>query len=192
MASEDDRDRGNAFGREIRRERGEVRVTPQPDFLPSEFDISVDIKGEATAVEVTPGRYLFALLDRVAGRPEMSFFDDLSGDPKERWKKLETMSGSAPLPRKEWPRLVTFGDLNEPKSVSLVDPDDLALVFGPGVRLKSIIIEMTNEPVGEFRLLALLPWLEIGVTKQLGPGTGRATNIPFYRRVAYASFVQDE
>lgn len=46
-----------------------------------------------------------------------------------------------------YPILVTFGDMADPKSVKKVDPDNLAATFGKGVKLKWITVEPTNDPV---------------------------------------------
>jgi hypothetical protein len=48
---------------------------------------------------------------------------------------------------KFWPRMVTFGDLDDPKSVKAVNPDNLAAAFGEGVSLEGISVEITDEPV---------------------------------------------
>lgn len=57
------------------------------------------------------------------------------------------------------PRLVTFRDLKDPKTVAAVDPGDLAASFGAGVRLKDITLEMTDDPVTQ-GIAGYLPWLE--------------------------------
>ncbi|MGL6211101.1 MAG: hypothetical protein ACRC14_14875, partial [Paracoccaceae bacterium] len=44
---------------------------------------------------------------------------------------------------------VTFADISDPASVELVDPENLAASFGPGVRLKSVVLEVTDEGVTE-------------------------------------------
>lgn len=61
------------------------------------------------------------------------------------------------LSLKDFPLIVTFKDMNDPKSVEAVKPDNLAAVFGAGVHLKDITIETTKESV---------TW---GVEKYLGP-----------------------
>jgi hypothetical protein len=51
------------------------------------------------------------------------------------------------LPQWLYPLLVTFGDINDPKSVQRVDPANLAASFGPGIRLKRITVEVTDDDV---------------------------------------------
>jgi hypothetical protein len=60
------------------------------------------------------------------------------------------------VPVEQYPLMVTFADLADPASVALVDPNDLAATFGPGVRLKAVTLEVTDAPVMEERVEALL------------------------------------
>ena len=46
-----------------------------------------------------------------------------------------------------YPMLVRFRDANDPKTVELVDPKDLAKSFGKGVKLRRIYMTITDEPV---------------------------------------------
>ncbi len=70
------------------------------------------------------------------------------------------------------PQLVTFRNIEDPKSVELVygsrfnpstqktDPvDDFEGIFGTGVRLKDITVETTDEPITR-GIDKVLPWLE--------------------------------
>ncbi len=47
------------------------------------------------------------------------------------------------------PDLVTFGDVNNPKSVMLVDPNNLSVTLGPGVSWRSMTLEATDEPLSK-------------------------------------------
>ena len=64
---------------------------------------------------------------------------------------VDTVVRSGPIPKEllfeKYPILVTFGDLRDPRSVIAIDPADLAKAFGPGVVLKRITVQMTNDPV---------------------------------------------
>ncbi|SDG66423.1 hypothetical protein SAMN05216338_10023 [Bradyrhizobium sp. Rc2d] len=64
----------------------------------------------------------------------------------------------AELPLKDLPVLARFGDPNVPTSVALVDPRDLAASFGPGVTLKNVTVEITDDPITT-GIDARLPWL---------------------------------
>jgi hypothetical protein len=116
------------------------------------------VGGEAVVVEVKPGRYLFALLDGI--KPD-TFQVMLPGEaPLEVAKKLATMRGQKVVPSSLYPKLVTFTDVNSPASVKEVKPDNLADAFGPGYSLKSVMLEITDEPVTKGRAEKLLPWLK--------------------------------
>ncbi|MFN3819785.1 hypothetical protein [Blastomonas sp.] len=45
------------------------------------------------------------------------------------------------------PMLVRFRDITDPTTVERVDPDDLAISFGEGVRLRRVTIQLTDDPV---------------------------------------------
>jgi hypothetical protein len=57
------------------------------------------------------------------------------------------------------PVLVRFDNLNDPTSVVLVDPLDLAASFGPGVAFKGATVEITDDPITH-GIEARLPWLK--------------------------------
>jgi hypothetical protein len=122
-------------------------------------------RGEATAVEVLPGRWLFALLDdqerfllshHQRGRATM-----MQAARRLRADKIGvTLTPEIPPGTflRLFPTLVTFDDITDPKTVQLVDPADLEAAFGAGVRLKSVTLVATNERVIEGRLEPLLAW----------------------------------
>ena len=69
-----------------------------------------------------------------------------------------------------YPQMVRFRDIRDPKSVEAVDTDDLAKSFGPGVTLKRITVQITDDPV-TVGIRKRLAWLE-------NVGKTRATLIP--------------
>ncbi|WP_295078242.1 hypothetical protein [Tabrizicola sp.] len=75
------------------------------------------------------------------------------------------------LPREAWPMLVAFDDITKPETVREVDPADLAAVFGEGVRLQTVTLEITEEAVTEGRVERVLGWLA-------AVGRARGTLIP--------------
>ncbi len=119
-----------------------------------------DLTGEAVVVEVTPGRYLFALLKgagtteymgsvagaSIAGREGRVIDGALFDEVRD---KRDRAAGVITVPDYQYPMLVTFGDIDDPASVRLVDPADLAASFGPGVRLKAVTLEVTEDAVTE-------------------------------------------
>jgi hypothetical protein len=72
---------------------------------------------------------------------------------------ISTLSATRELTPKQYPLLVTFGDINDPASVKRVDPDNLELAFGPGYALQSITLSITDEPVTKGGVEKVLGWL---------------------------------
>lgn len=64
------------------------------------------------------------------------------------------------MPREHYPLLVTFEDINHPASVRRVNPGDLSATFGPGYRLNTITLSITDEPVTEEKVETVLGWLK--------------------------------
>jgi hypothetical protein len=131
---------------------------------------SYSLTGEAVVVEVAPGRYLFALLTGAGTTEYMGSVAAASIIGAEGrvisaklFGEVEAKRGRAAgvilVPEQQYPLMVTFADLAEPASVKLVDPNDIAATFGPGVRLKAVTLEVTDEPVTEGRVKAVLGWL---------------------------------
>lgn len=162
------------------------------------------VRGEAVAVEVLPGRWLFALLsgdDDALGQADQLIYttfrlganlnvsvrtyEALMADLRS--KPLDT---PAPVPAESYPLLVTFDDIAKPETVREVDPADMAATFGPGVTLKGVTLEVTDEEVTGSDLRKLLGWLGPYPEPALGPATGRTTNIPFYRNVHMGDFIR--
>lgn len=119
--------------------------------------------GEAVAVDLGPRGTLYMLLSARGrdGRPTASpshalllidvFRSALGEDADHRNKdlvrRLQVLRGSAGVPKGKVPFLVRFRDERDPKTVEAVDPDNLAAAFGEGVRLGSVTIEITDDPV---------------------------------------------
>lgn len=56
--------------------------------------------------------------------------------------RRDRASGVIAVPEYQYPMLVTFDDITKPETVREVDPEDLAAVFGEGVRLKAVTLEI--------------------------------------------------
>lgn len=113
--------------------------------------------GEAPTVDLGGGRFLFALLcgpdwqrdvfgivsavlsysELKLGRPDDSLM--------QRMKKANETKPSAKLGRGQYPILVTFTDVNEPKSVIEVARNDLAASFGAGYALEEITFQVVDQ-----------------------------------------------
>ncbi len=113
-------------------------------------------RGEAVVVEVLPGKFLFALIEDNKPQDELLFFPGEA--PLASTYKLKRMKGKpVTVPESHYPMLVTFTDITDPKSVVEVKPDELDRHFGPGVQLKAITLEITDDPVTEGAVEKVLP-----------------------------------
>ena len=128
--------------------------------------ISFGLKGEAVAVDLGNGRTLFALLrgaegsqgdaaayqarligDAIRGGGAASAAIDVQDQSVMQVRAQVDEGLRVELPRGQYPMLVMFGDLGDPTSVERVEPSNMAATFGPGVTLKRITVEVTDEPV---------------------------------------------
>jgi hypothetical protein len=129
-----------------------------------------DLTGEAVVIEVMPGRYLFALLKgagtteymgsvaaaSIAGREGRVLDQALFSEVHYRSNRAR---GVITVPVYQYPMLVTFDDISKPETVQEVDPEDLAAVFGEGVLLRAVTLEITEEAVTEGRVEGVLGWM---------------------------------
>jgi hypothetical protein len=170
-----------------------------PLVLPEARGVRSLVVGEAVVVEVTPGRYLFALLSGSGDQyrdathwvypaynlsAAGSYFGAMS------IVMSQVYDTPIPLPPEGWPLMVTFADIADPTSVSRVDPNDLAASFGEGVRLKAVTLEITDAEVTYGRLEELVTWLGQYPEPHLIPGDGRSMDIPFGMTVAHGDFIR--
>jgi hypothetical protein len=136
--------------------------------LPEARGVRGRVTGEAVVVEVAPGQYLFARLSgsgedkRDASHWVYPAYDpSAAGSYGAAMMKVQSQrfDTPVPLPPEGWPMLVTFDDITKPDTVRRVDPEDLAEVFGEGVRLKAVTLEITEDAVTVGRVVPVLPWL---------------------------------
>jgi hypothetical protein len=79
------------------------------------------------------------------GRPEWGRF---GADDNIGWsKRLSTMSGTRELTGDLTPLLVWFENINDPKTVQQVLPENLPQIFGAKVRFVRAWISLTHDPV---------------------------------------------
>ena len=145
-----------------------------------------DVKGEAIPLKVSEKKYLFLLI----GLPQdyiNQINTPLTG-PQVRSADADSIGWEIDLEKA--PMLVTFDNINDPKSVKqvhftsyqefdhfeIVDkgndtaPQQEAIMatkepnaeelLGPNVSLSSIHVERTNEPITHGRIAEVLPWLK--------------------------------
>ncbi len=95
-----------------------------------------------------------------------------------------------------YPLIVAFKDEDDPKSIYLVELDDLSPAFGRRVKFQNIFLEITDEEITTGELFKHLPWLK----KRYGIGFGRMPKDRKARRrdrsyksyINYGSFIQSE
>lgn len=112
--------------------------------------------GEAVAVDLPGGQVLFALLKTHAIHEDMAGLSMTTLDPlfrndvvesAERIAKRDGIRSPAEVAPKDFPLLVRFRDPNAPATLELVDPADVAALFGSGFEMMRITIEVTDDPV---------------------------------------------
>jgi len=146
------------------------------------YPLQFGARGEAAFVELPGNRYLFALL--TGGPPDSGpktnavniFADHLPHRGIERFAVLSRSRFKQDIPLSHYPLLVTFTDINDPDTVQEVNPDDLSTTFGPGVSLKSITLEITDEAVTEGKIESVLGWWLAQGTERKGPPSFRVPN----------------
>jgi len=136
-----------------------VNAGTTPKWLPGEGagGMGSETIGEASFVEIAPGKYLFALLGNELDRTLTIFLPEIA-DTKEKAAHLETLRETRDVPREKYPLLVTFLDAADPRTVQKVDPDNLAASFGAGVALKRVTLEITDETVTDGGIARILGW----------------------------------
>jgi hypothetical protein len=131
--------------------------------LPEARKVHFKLRGEAVVLEVSPGRYLFVLLNDLPDATTVFFPGLWHGDAAPL---LPDLRETRQLKPEQYPLLVTFDDINDPASVRRVDPNNLSATFGPGFRLNAITLSITDEPVTEGVVEKVLEWLEALGRKQ--------------------------
>jgi hypothetical protein len=114
--------------------------------LPEQQPDPATLKGEALVME-TPDGPIFVLLSLSrSGQGPLSFavlrafYSSEDADGKAIAKRLGKQTGiKAELPREDWPMMVRFRDINDPKSVERVSPADVGVT--------RIMLETTNDPM---------------------------------------------
>ncbi len=148
---------GYSVTRQLAYESPEVWIIGFPGTVGS------GIRGEAVVVEVAPGKYLFALLGLGIHEEKVfaEYFEDVKDQPfAVRMQRLASIRDKRVLDADRYPTLVTFGNINDPKTVKKVDPDNLAASFGKGFSLKSITIEILppSTPITKGKVEKVLGW----------------------------------
>tara|TARA_R110000772_G_scaffold73353_11_gene160431 strand:+ start:328 stop:1089 length:762 start_codon:yes stop_codon:yes gene_type:complete len=169
---------GLVSGHAVRR----VQVRESTELsIPSPGSLRTKTIGEAVAVDLPNGETLFTLVSLSDSTTESAIVPEDWVAP-EGQKYSEAVARylaarkdqSFQLARDRWepgykdkkhpkhisnyPLFVRFRDVDDPKTIEFVDPDDLTFSFGNGYDLKGITVQITDEHVTQ-SILARLPWL---------------------------------
>jgi len=150
----------------------EASYSIQPDWLWAGPSTHVRIVGYAPTVDLGENGLLFLTFvdatrtpdqERERNRQASCGFNDIGCLPFAAYHKpgvnrdfsqrkvalneLRRQSGPRDVPFAVLPKLVRFRDINDPHTLAVVSPDDLAASFGPGVELKRVILQLTDEPI---------------------------------------------
>lgn len=143
------------------------------------------LKGEAVPVKIGEKGYLFLLLSGPdKWGPDPTYYPgaiqgNVSRIGQEKWDVQSEMI----------PIMATFSDLNDSRTVSLVDPNNLAASFGLGVTLDSVHVERTNEKYTVGQIEAILPWLNsIGFNNLSGEFSTGNQGDPLSTRLSASNF----
>ncbi len=158
-----------------------------------------NIRGEAVAVDLPKGETLFILLSSTSNVDWAAWLHQivkLENSPEDQalyYSRIAANRQIWPVPRTKeyfgnkevhdnYPYFVRFRDIKDPKSVEQVDPDDLAKTFGPGVKLKSLTVQMTDEPVtkGIEKRLPRSFWKNWGAIHKKEMDKGKIAENPYF------------
>ncbi len=149
--------------RVVKAEKGGVLAPPEAR------GVSSKLTGEAVVANLGNGKYLFVLLGNGNSIAQKVFSKEAGTEtrPFIKWpqwaKNIANVSGAREIPGSNRPMFVTFTNINDPKTVKRVTPFNLEASFGAGYKLKSITLEITDEPVTKGVIEGVLGWL--GTTK---------------------------
>lgn len=170
----------------------EVTAQNQPRVTPESGGVLTKAYGEAVYVDLGDGRNLVALL---ASGPTAAGVDypqhlvprhfGLTGEERDL-VQYSNLSGSWTLSAGELPTFVTFADTKDPGTARVQNPADLERTFGARVRLRDVLVEMTNDQV-TVGIEQRLPWIKEWIAKGLaGRINGRSgvfvANVPYFKR----------
>ncbi len=127
----------------------DLRVNPR--ITPETSVYAVKVKGKVMVMDLGEKGIFFVLFESRRGRSSdygyEIIFPNMGGTSVDTIRAYSQMRSKKELEFDKLPLLVRFRDINDPKTVELVDPNDLEKTFGKGVKLVSATLEMTDEPV---------------------------------------------
>ncbi|HWG05086.1 MAG TPA: hypothetical protein VG271_08735, partial [Beijerinckiaceae bacterium] len=158
----------------------EFKATSPPSWLEEMWNVQSRARGEAAVVDLGERGLLFVTLSgQNLSIDSISYFDELPwsvfwrtsqapdkvggarnvGSFSDRTRLIASSQTRIELNRDEIPLLVHFRNVNDPTSVEIVDPTNLAASFGSGTSLLRVTLEITRDPVSR-GIGNVLPWLD--------------------------------
>jgi hypothetical protein len=141
--------------------------------------------GEALVIPLPDGRYLFAVVDELM--PPLGNLLPPSGTLIREWNSQARKSPPEDISETRYPAMLTFGDLKDPLTVVQVDPFNMKATFDQDYRIKSYTVEVTDEPVTQGKIEALLPWIGPFPEPRICPPIG-PTEVHTCRRFTHGNF----
>jgi hypothetical protein len=151
-----------------------IRKIIPPPWLPGPWAVN-DVSGEGVVVNLPGKRTVLTLVAKhprlgfysydvpmmrlfahLKSRPEFTDQDGTSPDLEKLFGYLRRQKPTVVLPEELWPQFVYYRDPGDFRTVELVDPSDFDEAFGPGVRVKSVVFQVTDDEVTE-RIAQYLP-----------------------------------
>lgn len=173
---------GEKYGSAVREVTVTIKSCPvhicEKGYLPGK----VSTKGAAVAVDLGERGMVFSIIPTDSYQIVFSLFPGPPGLTPEgaeyysRLKNVKAEMGNNGYIMGQIPTMVTFEDINDPKTVQLAysvaaisvpnqaawdfkTTDNLEKLFGKGVHLKNVTVEMTDEPV-TWGIDKVLVWIE--------------------------------
>ena len=136
--------------------------------VPEARGVRFELYGEAVALEITPGRYIFMLLGGVEDLAQSQLPLEYNTRDLDGWVDDVKAQDGRVVSVADWsPQFVTFDDISDPSTVQSIDPDNLNVWFGEGHAITSIEFRITSEPVTDGVILDLFDWWPEYENKQL-------------------------
>jgi hypothetical protein len=118
-----------------------------------------EVHGEAVHVDLGNGRRVFAVLGWGPKGQDQRIFGLVEATPAVFARpEQQRPDGVKELPASYVPAFVTFENLLDPKTARVVQPAEFEQVFGAGIHLARIRIEVTNDWPSK-TIVTILPWL---------------------------------
>lgn len=124
-----------------------VKFEPRPGYKPHPYYVTTKVKGEAVVVDLGERGVLFALIDPDDYRFVFEAFPGPPGLTPEGMKHYADLLPGQKSTLDSMPWLVTFVDRSEPRTIKAVTKANISDVFGQGVTLNRVGIEITTDAI---------------------------------------------